>query len=115
VSKRIDERLAEAYLVDTDVISEMRKGSKANVGVRSFFRDAAKDGAALYLSVITIGELRRGVEVIRHRGDLPQALRLSRWLARITSDYADSILSFDAEIAEVWGLPQQRSCMTSPW
>lgn len=91
------------YLVDTDVISEVRKGTKANAGVRAFFRDAAKRNVALYLSAITIGELRRGVEVIRHRGDGPQAMRLSHWLARITSDYADSILAFDAEIAEVWG------------
>lgn len=91
------------YLVDTDVISEVRKGPKANTGVRAFFRDAAKNNAALYLSAITIGELRRGVEVMRHRGEVPQALRLSRWLARIASDYADSILAFDAETAEVWG------------
>ena len=91
------------YLVDIDVISEVRKGAKANAGVQAFFRDAAKSNAAMYLSAITIGELRRGVEVIRHRGDAPQALRLSRWLARITSDYDDSILAVDAEIAEVWG------------
>jgi predicted nucleic acid-binding protein len=64
------------YLVDTDVISEVRKGAKANAGVQAFFRDAVKSNAALYLSAITIGELRRGVEVIRHRGDAPQALRL---------------------------------------
>jgi predicted nucleic acid-binding protein len=91
------------YLVDTDVISEVRKGAKANTGVRAFFRDAAKRNAALYMSAITIGELRRGVEAIRHRGDAPQALQLARWLARITTDYADAILAFDAEIAEVWG------------
>lgn len=91
------------YLVDTDVISEARKGDKANAGVQSFFRDAARDDAALYLSVITIGELRQGVENIRHRGDKPQATRLERWLNRIMSEYANAILPFDQETAQVWG------------
>jgi toxin FitB len=91
------------YLVDTDVISEARKGDKANAGVRAFFKDAARDNTALYLSAITIGELRQGVEKIRHRGDKPQAARLERWLNRIMSDYADAILPFDQETAQVWG------------
>ena len=91
------------YLVDTDVISEARKGSKANAGVRSFLRDARRDGTALYLSVITVGELRQGVEKIRHRGDVPQARRLERWLERVTKDHTGAILSFDEEMAQAWG------------
>jgi predicted nucleic acid-binding protein len=91
------------YLVDTDVISEARKGDKANAGVRAFFNSACRDNTALYLSVITIGELRQGVENIRHRGDKPQAARLERWLNRIMNDYADAILPFDQEAAQVWG------------
>ena len=57
------------YLVDTNVISEARKGRKANPGVQRFFR--AVEAENLYLSVQTIGEIRRGLENIRHRGDLP--------------------------------------------
>jgi predicted nucleic acid-binding protein len=91
------------YLVDTDVISEARKGAKANPGVRDFFRKATKEDTALYLSAITIGELRRGVEKIRHRGDEDQADKLERWLHHLSNDYADAILAFDQEIAEVWG------------
>lgn len=91
------------YLVDTDVISESRKGEKANAGVRMFFRTASRDNTPLFLSAITIGELRQGTEVIRYRGDRPQAARLERWLARITSDYADSILPFDEETAHIRG------------
>jgi toxin FitB len=52
------------YLVDTDVISEALKGDKANAGVRAFFKNAARDNTALYLSAITVGELRQGVERI---------------------------------------------------
>ena len=49
------------YLIDTTVISEVRKRERANKGVRAFFRQAAKQETDLYLSVVTVGELRRGV------------------------------------------------------
>jgi toxin FitB len=91
------------YLLDTDVISEARKGEKANPGVRAFLREATRNASALFVSVISIGELRRGVEVIRYRGDGPQAARLERWLDRVSSDFADAILPFDQEAAHVWG------------
>lgn len=89
------------YLVDTNVISEARKGRKANPGVQKFFQ--AADATDLYLSVQTIGEIRRGLENIRHRGDLPQAKKLEKWLDLVVTDYADRILSFDEACAQVWG------------
>jgi len=89
------------YLVDTNVISEARKGKKANPGVLKFFQTT--DSADLYLSAQTIGEIRRGQENIRYRGGLPQARKLEKWLDLIVADYADKILSFDAECAQVWG------------
>ena len=91
------------YLLDTDVVSEMRKGEGANRGVREFFETAGRDSAELYLSAITIGEIRQGVERIRHRGDAPQAKRLERWLGQVTGAYAQAILAFDEECAQVWG------------
>jgi predicted nucleic acid-binding protein len=91
------------YLLDTDVISEIRKGDKANPGVRAFFADTSRESVDLYLSVVTIGELWQGVERIRHRGDDAQAKRLGRWLKQVTMIYAESILPFDEETAHVWG------------
>jgi predicted nucleic acid-binding protein len=91
------------YLIDTDVISELRKGDKANVGVRSFFAETSRESVDLYLSVVTIGEMRQGVERIRHRRDHAQAKRLARWLERVTTIYAESILAFDEETAHIWG------------
>lgn len=91
------------YLVDTNIISEARKGAKANAGVKAFFLDAIRDGAALYVSAMTIGEMRRGVEVLRHRGDADQAHRLEQWLAQVVDGYGDNIIGFDAETAQVWG------------
>jgi predicted nucleic acid-binding protein len=91
------------YLVDTDVISEARKGAKTNSGVQAFFELATRSNTLLYLAAVTIGELRQGVENIRHRGDVPQARQLEHWLGRLTRDYANAILAFDADAAQVWG------------
>jgi predicted nucleic acid-binding protein len=91
------------YLIATNVISEARKGKAANRGVQAFLEDAASRSSGLYLSVITIGELRRGVELIRHRGDLPQSKKLEAWLAKLLESYASSILPLDQEIAQLWG------------
>lgn len=91
------------FLVDTDVLSEGRKGANANAGVRGFFAAAVKADTALFIAAITIGELRRGVELMRHRNDQQQAATLDKWLRRIVDDYAESILRFDEQIAQVWG------------
>lgn len=92
------------YLIDTNVISELRKQHNANPGIRKFFQQASEQKARLYLSVITIGELRRGVDLIRHRGDCPQANRLETWLQTVLADYGDRILEFTALEAQVWGV-----------
>ncbi len=91
------------YLVDTNVISEIRKKSKANSGVRAFFNRAAQQETRLYISVITVGELRRGVEMIRYRGDTRQANKLEKWLITIINEYSENILDFTEAEAQVWG------------
>lgn len=91
------------YLIDTNVISELRKKQSADSGVMSFFRHADSEDCALYLSAITVGELRRGVELIRHRGDADQANRLEQWLHAILSEFGDNILAVDGGVAQVWG------------
>lgn len=94
---------ARTYLVDTDVVSEGRKRRKANPGVRRFFANANTKGDALYLSVVTVGEIRRGIESIRHRGDSRQADRLDAWLATVLNDFTDHVLDFAHDEAQVWG------------
>jgi len=91
------------YLVDTNVISEARKKSKANAGVRTFFRQALADETRLFISVITVGELRHGVESIRHRGDIRQAGQLEQWLEALITYYQDHILDINQDIAQLWG------------
>ena len=57
----------------------------------------------VFLSVITVGELRRGVELIRHRGDHRQAERLETWLEALRIEYPEGILDIDQDIAQLWG------------
>lgn len=91
------------YLIDTNVISEIRKGQRADWGVQNFFRHLIDEIKPAYLSVITIGELRRGIERIRHRNDITQAEQLEQWFQTILKDYQDHILDLDAEAAQLWG------------
>lgn len=100
---RLPHHKAISPLIDTNVISEARKGRRANHGVREFLEQSAADGHALFLSVITIGELRRGVEQIRRRGDEQQAVVLEDWLTDLLADYRGHVLPVDDEIAQVWG------------
>jgi predicted nucleic acid-binding protein len=91
------------YLIDTNVISELRKQQKADAGVKMFFQQAAVQDLPLFISVITVGELRRGVEMMRHRGDIQQATLLEQWLVTVIGDYAENILEFGELEAQVWG------------
>jgi toxin FitB len=91
------------YLIDTNVISELRKKNKTNAGVKAFFERIKKEGREIYLSVITIGELRRGVELIRYRGDAKQANLLEDWLNSLIENYKENILDFTCVDAQVWG------------
>lgn len=91
------------YLIDTNVISEARKRDKANPGVIGFLERAQTDGDLLFMSVITVGEIRRGIELIRHRGDARQAKQLESWLELILREFEEHILDFAHDEAQVWG------------
>lgn len=91
------------YLIDTCVISENRKKNKANKGVTDFFQKIQNNPNRCYLSVITMGELRRGAEKIRHRGDILQYQRLNQWIMAVSHEYNHHILGIDADIAQMWG------------
>jgi len=91
------------YLIDTNVVSEARKRAKANRGVIAFFETVATSEEPVFLSAVSVGELRRGVELIRRRGDADQAQRVEAWLATVVESFAERILAFDADSAQVWG------------
>ena len=87
------------YLLDTNVVSELRK-SRPDRGVRSWFADVPDGG--LYLSVLVLGEVRQGIERLRAR-DPAQAARLENWLTSLDEAFTDRILEIDVPIAHAWG------------
>lgn len=89
-----------SLLLDTNVVSELRKGERANRGLLDWFNDVADE--EIHLSVLVIGELRRGVESIRKR-DETQAASLERWLARLVAAHAERIVPVDGRVADQWG------------
>jgi toxin FitB len=89
-----------SYLVDTNVISELRKGQRCDPNVRAWFSPIPEE--EIFLSVLTIGEIRKGIESIRLR-DQAASRVLDRWLRQLVSSYRDRILPVDQEVAERWG------------
>lgn len=88
------------YLVDTNVLSELRKGPRCDARVAAWFASIADEDIAV--SVLVAGEIRRGIEKIRRR-DQRGAGTLERWLARLLRDHADRIVPVDVRVAEEWG------------
>ncbi|HEY6275446.1 MAG TPA: type II toxin-antitoxin system VapC family toxin [Streptosporangiaceae bacterium] len=87
------------YLLDTNVVSELRK-TEPDPCVLAWY--ATVNSADLYLSVLTIGEIRLGIERLRRR-DPAQADRLEHWLRGLLVGYRDHLVGIDADIAEEWG------------
>ncbi|MGH8017660.1 MAG: type II toxin-antitoxin system VapC family toxin [Opitutaceae bacterium] len=90
-----------AYLLDTCVLSELRK-ARCNSGLSSWMSGIRPDEA--FLSVLTLGEIRRGIEMHRLKNPLG-AGNLERWLRGLEAHYADRVLPVTADIADRWGRP----------
>lgn len=88
------------YLLDTNVVSEIRRPT-CDPAVARWFARVPSDH--LYLSVLTLGEIRRGVERLRRR-DPSQALVFDAWLGSLATSFADRVLGIDAAVADAWGV-----------
>lgn len=88
-----------SYLLDTNVVAEVRKRA-AHPNVVAWY--SSVPGAALYLSVLVVGEIRQGIERLRRR-DPAQCKVFERWLATLVRDYRDRIVPVTAPVAEEWG------------
>ena len=89
-----------SWLVDTNVLSELRKGERAEEGIKAWFATTAEED--LYTSVLVLGQIRRGVESIRRR-DTASALALDLWLRRLATGFGERILPVDIRVADRWG------------
>ncbi len=88
------------YLIDTNILSELRKQSKANAGVREWYSEV--QGEQLFLSVLTLGEIRQGIERLRRR-DPQSAISLTFWLLEIEAQFSPFVLPITQAIADRWG------------
>ena len=88
------------YLIDTNIISEVRKGAKCNRHVAVWYESIA-DGD-IYLSVLVVGEIRKGIERARPT-DPARAGALEEWLANVVEFFAERILPVDQVVADEWG------------
>ena len=88
------------FLLDTNVISEVRKADRCNAGVTRWF--AGVSDGDLFTSVVVTGEIRQGIERLRRR-DSRQAGNLERWLEEVVTSYADRVLPIDGRVADAWG------------
>jgi predicted nucleic acid-binding protein len=91
------------YLLDTNVVSEFRKSGRCDVGVQRFMRHAVAGGLPRYLSVLTLGELRRGACKLRYRNDISQAALMESWVESVKHDFDGRILDINQTICNVWG------------
>ena len=90
-----------AYLLDTNVLSETRK-RRADTGVISFLE--AAEASSLFISVLTLGELRKGIVAKKLKDPDPDAAkRLGAWVEGLEFSFADRILGIDAATARLWG------------
>jgi predicted nucleic acid-binding protein len=85
------------YLVDTNVLSEARRGSSE---ARTWFRSV--DPTTIYLSVVTLGEIMKGI-ALKLRADVRAAAALMAWLEQLRHDHNDRIFPVSDRIALEWG------------
>ncbi len=90
----------KGFLIDTNVLSELRKGARADVNVRRWFEGI--DESSIFLSLLVTGEIRRGIESIRKR-DPRAASTLERWLDNVMEAHSERVLPVDAATADEWG------------
>lgn len=88
-----------SFLLDTDVLSALRRRNRNPSVVRWLETQRTAD---LYLSVVTIGEIERGISRQRDR-DLAFASELADWLDKVLTWYGDRVLAVDTGTARRWG------------
>ena len=88
------------YLPDTNVLSELRKRSRCPPAVAAWIQPIPS--SQLYVSVIALGEIRKGIELLAKR-DPAAGAQLETWLGRLYASYVDRVLEVSAVVAEEWG------------
>jgi predicted nucleic acid-binding protein len=89
-----------SYLIDTNVISELRKGDRCDPAVAAWWAKVGED--ELWISALVLGEIRRGIELSRRR-DPQKAKALEAWLEEVVAGFGHRVLQVDEQVADEWG------------
>jgi toxin FitB len=89
-----------SYLIDTNIISEVRKGDRCDPNVSAWYASIAEDD--LFLSTLVLGEIRKGIEIARSR-DPARASALERWLRQVETAFDTRVLGVDNAVSDQWG------------
>lgn len=89
-----------SYLIDTNIISEVRKGARCDPHVSAWY--ASIDDEDLFLSTLVLGEIRKGIELARPR-DTGQAVTLEHWLRQVEAAFDGRVLGIDSAVSDQWG------------
>jgi toxin FitB len=89
-----------SYLIDTNIISEVRKGDRCDPNVSVWYASIAEDD--LFLSTLVLGEIRKGIEIARRRNPA-KASALERWLRQVEAAFDTRVLGVDNAVADRWG------------
>lgn len=89
-----------SYLLDTNILSELRKRERCDPNVAAWYASVRAD--ELFLSVLVLGEVRKGAERLKKR-DPAQARAVERWLILAVDQFGDRLLHVDRWVAEEWG------------
>jgi hypothetical protein len=89
-----------SYLIDTNIISEVRKGDRCDPNVSVWYASIAEE--ELFLSTLVLGEIRKGAELVRSR-DPDKAAALERWLGQVEAAFGGRVLGIDNLVADRWG------------
>jgi toxin FitB len=89
-----------SYLIDTNIISEIRKGNRCDRNVSAWYASIAEDD--LFLSTLVLGEIRKGIEIARAR-DAAKASALERWLREVEMAFGARVLGVDNAVSDQWG------------
>lgn len=89
-----------SYLIDTNIISEIRKGERCDPQVSAWYASIRDED--LFLSTLVLGEIRKGIEVQRSK-DLSKASALERWLEQVKAAFGGRVLGVDNAVSDQWG------------
>ncbi len=90
------------YLYDTNILSELRKPLR-NENFTQFIKNVKRAKQQIYISSVTIGELIKGIERLKHKNDFEQAKILQNWFDNEINIFIENAIPFDNDCAEVWG------------